>query len=134
MNFKSNQHNMNRILPLNATLGGLFFFLMFSTSCKKDILEENISTETSSGPSISTGILTSLAYHPGRTLAANCFQCHGTNGYAGELKIANMSVLELTSKFNNFSSSDSKADIMNFHAQAYTPEEINLIVDFFSKQ
>lgn len=71
---------------------------------------------------------------PGRTLAANCFQCHGTNGYAGELKIASMSSSEITSKLIQYSSSPANADIMNVHALAYTPSEITLIADYFSQQ
>ncbi|MFM2207106.1 MAG: hypothetical protein RL213_1081 [Bacteroidota bacterium] len=71
---------------------------------------------------------------PGRTLAANCFQCHGTNGYAGELKIATMSVSEITNKLNQYAASPSNGDIMNVHAQAYTATEIALIADYFSRQ
>lgn len=71
---------------------------------------------------------------PNRTLASNCFQCHGTDGFAGELKIASMSKAELVSKLNSFRAKDPKADIMNFHALGYTPTEIDLIADYFSKQ
>lgn len=70
----------------------------------------------------------------GKTLAANCFQCHGTNGFAGELKIASMGASEIINKFNSYKTMDPRADIMYVHAQAYNTEEIQLIADFFSKQ
>jgi len=71
---------------------------------------------------------------PGRTLAANCFQCHGTNGYAGELKIAGQSKSGIISKMNDMKSRNPRANIMNVHAQGYTAQEIDLIADFISKQ
>jgi cytochrome subunit of sulfide dehydrogenase len=71
---------------------------------------------------------------PGRTLAANCFQCHGTNGYASELKIAGINGAALTSKFAEMKARGARDNIMNVHAYAYTPEEIQLMGTYFSKQ
>lgn len=71
---------------------------------------------------------------PGRALAANCFQCHGTNGHAGELKIAGESSSEIIGEFNEMKSKNPGSNIMNVHAKAYTDDEIKLIADFFSKQ
>jgi sulfide dehydrogenase cytochrome subunit len=71
---------------------------------------------------------------PGRTLAANCFQCHGTNGYASELKIANMDASEISRKFAEFKAESPRDNIMNLHAYAYTPEEIQLIGEYFANQ
>lgn len=71
---------------------------------------------------------------PGRTLAANCFQCHGTDGYANELKIAGISASEMARKFTEMKADGPRENIMNLHAAAYTPEEIQLIGDYFSKQ
>lgn len=71
---------------------------------------------------------------PGRTLAANCFQCHGTNGVASELKIAGESSTEIIGEFNEMRAKDPRGNIMNMHALAYTPDEIKLIADYFSKQ
>lgn len=75
-----------------------------------------------------------LLEHPGRTLASNCFQCHGTDGFAGELKIAGESVTEITGHFTKFRASNPRGNIMNVHAQAYTDAEIALIADYFAKQ
>lgn len=70
----------------------------------------------------------------GRALAANCFQCHGTDGVAGELKIAGESASEIISELNEMRTKDPRRNIMNLHALAYTPAEIALIADYFSKQ
>lgn len=71
--------------------------------------------------------------HPGRTLAANCFQCHGTDGYGME-KLAGQSAREISGELMEMQFEPARQDIMAVHAQAYTAEEINLIADYFSKQ
>ncbi len=71
--------------------------------------------------------------HPGRTLAANCFQCHGTDGYGME-HLAGESVSEIVEEMQEMKWDTANKDIMNVHAQAYTDEEIALIADYFSKQ
>lgn len=71
--------------------------------------------------------------HPGRTLAANCFQCHGTDGYGLE-HLAGKSAREISDELIEMSFKNPRSSIMNLHAQAYTTAEINLIADYFSKQ
>ena len=71
--------------------------------------------------------------HPGRTLAANCFQCHGTDGYGME-HLAGERVSEIVDELQEMQFEPARKDIMAVHAQAYTAEEINLIADYFSKQ
>ena len=70
----------------------------------------------------------------GRALASNCFQCHGTNGYAGELKIAGQGAGGIIDEFREMQSESPGKNIMNVHARAYTDEEIRLIADYISKQ
>jgi sulfide dehydrogenase cytochrome subunit len=70
----------------------------------------------------------------GRALAANCFQCHGTNGVAGELKIAGESASEIMSELNEMRGKNPRDNIMNLHALAYTPAEMALIADYISRQ
>jgi cytochrome subunit of sulfide dehydrogenase len=70
----------------------------------------------------------------GRALASNCFQCHGTNGHASELKIAGIDASGLMSKFTEMRARGARDNIMNVHAFGYTNEEIQLIGNFFSKQ
>jgi sulfide dehydrogenase cytochrome subunit len=108
--------------------------LLVLSSCKKEFEEPIPSSSSPSGVSVATTEAVTTTVHPGRYLAANCFQCHGTNGFAGELKIAGESYSELTSELNEFRAKDPKGDIMSFHAQAYTADEIKLIADYFSKQ
>jgi sulfide dehydrogenase cytochrome subunit len=71
---------------------------------------------------------------PGRVLASNCFQCHGTNGYAGELKIGEQSASSIISDINEMKTKDPRANIMNVHARAYTTEEMQLIANYISQQ
>lgn len=71
--------------------------------------------------------------HPGRTLAANCFQCHGTDGYGME-HLAGEDASEIADELIEMRFEPARQDIMAVHAQAYTAEEINLIADYFSKQ
>ena len=103
-------------------------------SCKKELMtKENETNAALSTPS--TSVVKAVPVDlPGRTLAANCFQCHGTNGYAGELKIAGQSKSGIISKMNDMKSRNPRANIMNVHAQGYTAQEIDLIADFISKQ
>lgn len=101
-------------------------------SCQKNLAEKEPVADKKG--LTETQMLVATADLPGRTLAANCFQCHGTNGYASELKIANMDVAEITRKFAEFKAESPRSNIMNLHAYAYTTEEIQLIADYFSKQ
>lgn len=71
--------------------------------------------------------------HPGRLLASNCFQCHGTDGYGME-HLAGESASEISGELMEMQFEPARQDIMAVHAQAYTAEEINLIADYFSKQ
>lgn len=68
--------------------------------------------------------------HPGRDLASNCFQCHGTDGYGCEhLTINEPKIVE---ELQEMSDRPIDKNIMNVHAQAYTADEIKLIADYFS--
>jgi sulfide dehydrogenase cytochrome subunit len=111
------------------TLAAMIAAAVSFYSCEKDF--EQTSTAPATPPVGPQFVNMNL---PGRTLAANCFQCHGTNGYAGELKIATMSVSEITNKLNQYAASPANGDIMNVHAQAYTAAEVSLIADYFSRQ
>lgn len=82
-------------------------------------------------PQLATTAAVNLA---GRALAANCFQCHGTDGEAGELKIAGQSASGIIAELNETRGKNPGANIMNVHALAYTPTEIALIADYISRQ
>lgn len=71
--------------------------------------------------------------HPGRLLASNCFQCHGTNGHGME-SLAGESAAEISEELYEMKQKPASADIMNVHAQGYTTDQVNMIADYFSKQ
>ncbi|HLO80243.1 MAG TPA: hypothetical protein VK166_04775, partial [Chitinophagaceae bacterium] len=81
---------------LKTTLLSAITISIVFISCQKEMSEKKADL-----PKTVSAATTTLD-HPGRTLAANCFQCHGTNGYAGELKIATQSASSIVSKFNSY--------------------------------
>lgn len=104
---------------------------MFMFSCKDELgTVEKTDNPVAAEPLMKAGNVDL----PGRLLASNCFQCHGTNGYAGELKIAGEGASEIISELNEMKAKDPRSDIMNAHARAYTDEEIKIIADYISKQ
>ena len=90
------------------------------------------------------GLLTALpataqvagAPHPGRLLASNCFQCHGTNGRGSGTfeSLAGKSASELYNELRDMKRENKPDDIMNVHARAYSDAQLQLIADYFSKQ
>jgi len=71
--------------------------------------------------------------HPGRLLASNCFQCHGTNGSGGFDRIQGST--EVLSELRKFASGEEDpSGIMAAHAVGYTDAQLQLIADFLSKQ
>jgi sulfide dehydrogenase cytochrome subunit len=118
-------------------LNFLFLLTLFSAilfSCQKETITEATSDDAENTVKSTTQAYTVTADIAGRNLAANCFQCHGTNGYAGELKIAEQSASSIIGDMNEMKSKDPGENIMNVHARAYTADEIQLIGEFFSKQ
>ena len=125
MKFKSFKLNLISALVLLA---------MFVISCSKDLTNENQTDRTVKDSNDALTLKAGAIDLPGRLLASNCFQCHGTNGYASELKIGEQSASSIISDINEMKTKDPKANIMNVHARAYTTEEIQLIADYISKQ
>ena len=71
---------------------------------------------------------------PGRLLASNCFQCHGTNGRGGAWdRIAGMSAAEIIEEMNEMKAERVGTDIMKQHARGYTAQQIQLIANYLSK-
>ncbi len=73
---------------------------------------------------------------PGRLLASNCFQCHGTNGnpVGGFDRLAGESASEIYEELLEFRSGKEESGIMTLHARGYTDQQLRAIADFFSKQ
>jgi len=72
---------------------------------------------------------------PGRLLASNCFQCHGTNGKGpGFDKIAGESVTEIYQKLKEFQSGKEGNGIMARHAMGYTDKQMRELSAWLSTQ
>jgi cytochrome c553 len=70
---------------------------------------------------------------PGRLLASNCFQCHGTNGSGGVENIAGKSASEI---YNELKEMQGKTPpkMMDMHARGFTDAELQLIANYFAAQ
>lgn len=90
-------------------------------------------TPAASTPSVATvTVPAALANHPGKLLAGNCFQCHGTLGRGGPFEsIAGESASELYSEMKSFQGRSTS--LMSVHANGYTDAQLHQIADFFSK-
>lgn len=71
--------------------------------------------------------------HPGRLLASNCFQCHGTDGRKGFEELAGKSSSSIYQEMKEMQLKTADSNIMNAHARGYSDDEIWLIADYFSK-
>ncbi|MEW6691798.1 MAG: cytochrome C [Pseudomonadota bacterium] len=73
--------------------------------------------------------------HPGRLLASNCFQCHGTDGKAvGDMEpLAGKDVYSDLKEMQLGLEGDPDS-IMRPHALGYTDEQIRWIADYFRAQ
>jgi len=71
--------------------------------------------------------------HPGRLLASNCFQCHGTDGRKGFEELAGKSSSSIYEEMKEMQAKAADKNIMNAHAKGYSDDEIWLLADYFSK-
>jgi len=115
-----------------ASMGALFLITLSFFSCKDDPITEETRVKEEANSELALKAATIDL--PGRVLASNCFQCHGTNGYAGELKIGEQSASSIISDMNEMRTKNPGSNIMNVHARAYTTEEIKLIANYISQQ
>jgi cytochrome subunit of sulfide dehydrogenase len=70
---------------------------------------------------------------PGRLVASNCFQCHGTNGKGGFETLAGESASEIYNELREFRTK-TEGGIMEPHARGYSDAQLRLMADYFSKQ
>ena len=72
---------------------------------------------------------------PGRLLASNCFQCHGTNGNGpGFDKLAGKSADKLFKKMKKYQSGDKGEGIMGRHAMGYSDAQLRELSKWLSQQ
>ncbi|MFA7593012.1 MAG: c-type cytochrome [Thiohalobacteraceae bacterium] len=72
---------------------------------------------------------------PGRLLASNCFQCHGTNGNgSGFDKLAGEPERKLFKKMKKYQSGEEDGGIMAPHAMGYSDAQLHELSQWFSQQ
>jgi len=72
---------------------------------------------------------------PGRLLASNCFQCHGTNGKGtGFEKLAGKSADKLFKEMKEQQSGKEGEGIMARHAQGYTDAQLRELTRWLASQ
>jgi cytochrome c553 len=69
---------------------------------------------------------------PGRLLASNCFQCHGTDGRGGFDKLTGESASEIYNELREMRAENKPGNIMNRHAAGYTDAQLKLIAEYFA--
>ena len=71
-----------------------------------------------------------------RSLAATCANCHGTNGRAerGSPVLAGMPKDELVTQMRLFREGGKPSTIMGQISKGYTPEQVELIAEYFAAQ
>ncbi len=121
-----------RFKSFKAVSIGTVFLVTMSLSACKDNLEP---PEKPVNEGVNSELQTKAAAIdlPGRVLASNCFQCHGTNGYGYE-ELAGENASEIISELNEMKAKNPQKNIMNAHAMAYTTEEIKIIANYISNQ
>lgn len=70
---------------------------------------------------------------PGRLLASNCFQCHGTNGSGGVERLTGESASEIYNELKEMQRKSSP-EMMEMHARGFTDAELKLIANYFASQ
>lgn len=72
---------------------------------------------------------------PGRLLASNCFQCHGTNGNGpGFDKLAGKSARKLFKEMKKYQSGEEGKGIMASHAMGYSDAQLRELSQWLSQQ
>ena len=72
---------------------------------------------------------------PGRLLASNCFQCHGTDGKGpGFEKLAGKSARKLFEKMKQYQSGGEGEGIMAHHAMGYSDAQLRELSQWLSQQ
>ncbi len=72
----------------------------------------------------------------GRNLAATCASCHNTNGKAigDSIPLAGVPADRIVQLMSQFRDGKRAATIMTQLAKGYTPEQVQLIADYFAAQ
>lgn len=73
---------------------------------------------------------------PGRLLASNCAQCHGTDGHSqgGIDGLAGLPYAEIYDELRDMKADPDTGNIMHLQASGYTDEQMRQIATYFSQQ
>lgn len=72
---------------------------------------------------------------PGRLLASNCFQCHGTNGRGpGFEQLNGKSIDEIYKGLKEMQAGKEGQGLMTKHAMGYSDEQLRALSQWFSTQ
>lgn len=84
----------------------------------------------------STGTTLAADPTPGRLLASQCSQCHGTDGKAlsGIPALAGKSANSILKQLQNMRSTATPKSIMDLQARGYSEEQLRLIAEYFAAQ
>lgn len=74
----------------------------------------------------------SAAPSQGEQLAAQCAQCHGTNGSGGFEQLAGQSSSSIYQELLSMKAHSTPEGIMDYAARGYTDEQLWLISEYFS--
>jgi cytochrome c553 len=82
-----------------------------------------------------SGPVLSEVGQPGRLLASNCFQCHGTNGRGSAFDpVAGLSASETYKKLKEMQLGKEGNGIMPRHTMVYTDAQLQQIANWFALQ
>lgn len=122
---------MHRLPKPRRALAAPLLVALATAACSETI-DTTPTARALTEPAPQLAVATAVVTPPGRALAANCFQCHGTDGNASELKIAGESAREIIGELNEMRAKPPGRNIMNVHALGYTPAQITLIANYFA--
>lgn len=85
---------------------------------------------------VSSGAVLAADPTPGRLLASQCSQCHGTDGKAisGIPALAGKSANSMLKQLQNMRSTATPKSIMDLQARGYSDEQLRLIAEYFAAQ
>ena len=93
-------------------------------------------TLASLGAAVAGAQQTGTSPPPGRLLASNCFQCHGTDGRGDGTfeRLAGKSASDIYNDLREMKAENKRGEIMTIHALGYTDAQLRAIADYLSKQ
>ncbi len=89
---------------------------------------------TASAPRSTTEPAKPVASETARTLAQNCFICHGPNGRSpGAIpSLSRLSAQRIASRLRDFKSGAAPSTVMGRHAKAYSESEIDAVASYIA--